>query len=106
MKCVFCKTEAIEKEVEYKEYGISLGKFQGFVCTNCGETFFDSDVVKKIQQKSKEKGLFGLSRKVKVGKVGDSLMVRIPKEIANFVKLKEGKEVRMSPEAGKIIIEH
>ncbi|MBI1972537.1 AbrB/MazE/SpoVT family DNA-binding domain-containing protein [Candidatus Woesearchaeota archaeon] len=106
MKCVFCKAETREQEVEYKEYGISLGTFPGFVCTKCGEVFFEGEVVDKIQQKSKEKGLFGLSRKVKVGKIGDSLMVRIPKEIANFVKLKEGKEVRITPEAKKIIIEN
>ena len=106
MKCVFCKAETVEQEVEYKEYGISLGKFSGMICTNCGETFFDADIVKKIQQKSKEKGLFGLSRKVKVGKIGDSLMVRIPKEIAKFAKLKEGEEVRITPEVEKIIIEH
>ncbi len=106
MKCVFCKSETKEQEVEHKEYGVFLGKFPGHVCTKCGEVFFEGEVVDRIQQKSKEKGLFGLSRKVKVGKVGDSLMVRIPKEIANFVKLKEGKEVRMSPEAGRIIIEN
>ena len=75
------------------------------VCTKCGEQFFDSETVGKIQIKSKEKGLFGLSKKVKVGKVGDSLMVRIPKEIAKFVKLQEGSEVNISPEKDKIIIE-
>ena len=106
MKCVFCKSELINKEIEYKEYGIPLGKFPAFICSKCGESFFDPETAKNIQNKSKEKGLFGLSKRVKVGKVGDSLMVRIPKNIAKFVKLKVGKEVRINPQGNKIIIEN
>ena len=105
MKCVFCKIEMENKEIGYEEYGVFLGKFPAMVCPNCGESFFDLEIAKKIQAKSKEKGLFGLSKKVKVGKVGDSLMVRIPKEIAKFVKLQEGKEVSINPPKNKIIID-
>jgi virulence-associated protein VagC len=39
-------------------------------------------------------------------KVGNSLMMRIPKDIAKFAKLKAGKEVRMSPQGDRIIIEN
>lgn len=88
-----------EKIVDYKEFGVSLGKFKAGVCKSCGETFFDSDIAKKIQEKSKELGLFGLSKKTRVAKVGNSLAIRIPKEIAEFLKLKKEKEVRIVPKS-------
>lgn len=106
MKCLFCKVPLVKKQVDYSEYGISLGRFPAFVCPHCGEYFFDTPTAKKIQQKSKEKGLFGLSKRVKIGKIGDSLMVRIPKDIAHLLKLKAGKEVFVHPAGNKIIIEH
>ena len=87
-----------EKLVEYKEFGVSLEKFQAQVCGSCGEEFFDSKVVDKIQVKSKEKGLFGLAaKKTKVALVGNSLAVRIPKEIAQFVGLRKEEEIRVIP---------
>ena len=86
-----------EKIVEYKEFGIPLGKFTANICKNCGEAFFDSETAKKIQEKSKEMGLFGLAKKTKVAKVGNSLAIRIPKEIAEFLKLKKEKEVSIVP---------
>lgn len=105
MKCVMCNNGAMkEKIAEYKEFGISLGKYRASVCTNCGEAFFDSDTAKKIQNKSKELGLFGLAKKTKVAKVGNSLAIRIPKEIADFIKLKKEEEVRIVPKDQKELI--
>ena len=106
MKCIFCKSKTFKRTVEYREHGISLGPFPATVCKNCHEQFFDVETAKKIQRKSQEKGLFGLSKKVKVGRVGDSLVVQIPKTIAAFTKLKEGKEVSVHPEGNNIIIEN
>ncbi len=98
MKCVMCNNGNLaEKIVEYEEFGISLGKFNGKVCNNCGETFFDSEIAKKIQSKSKKMGLFGLAKETKVAKVGNSLAIRIPKEIAEFVKLRKEEKIRIIP---------
>lgn len=104
MKCVMCNGALKEKVVEHKEFGISLGKFKALVCNSCNERFYDSDVVSKIQLKSKELGLFGLARKTKVAQVGNSLAIRIPKEIAKFIKLKKEEEVRIIPKNPKEII--
>ena len=49
--------------------------------------------------------MFGLGKKTKITKTGNSLAIRIPKEIANFLKLKDGKEAYMHPEKNKLIIE-
>ena len=91
------KGELKEKSIDYKEFGVSLGNFKGNICNNCNEIFFDSKTAKLIQAKSKELGLFGLTRKTKVAQVGNSLAIRIPKEIADFVKLKKEEEVKIVP---------
>ncbi len=106
MKCVMCNGGVKKGLVDYKEYGVSLGKFTGFICKKCGETFFDSKEIDKIQSKSKQLGLFGLSKKSKVAQVGNSLAIRIPKEIAEFMHLKKEGEVRIAPKSkNEIVIE-
>lgn len=61
MKCIFCNCDLECEKVEYKEFGVSLGKFPAKVCMNCNESFFESESVDKIQSRSKELGLFGLN---------------------------------------------
>lgn len=104
MKCVMCNGELKEKTVEHREFGISLGKFKALVCSKCGETFFDSDTAGEIQAKSKKMGLFGLSKKTKTAQVGNSLAIRIPKEIAKFINLKKEEEVKITPKSPKEIL--
>ena len=45
-----------------------------------------------------------MAKKTKVAQVGNSLAVRIPKEIADFIKLKKEEEVRIFPKNKKEII--
>ncbi|MEK6862348.1 MAG: AbrB/MazE/SpoVT family DNA-binding domain-containing protein [Nanoarchaeota archaeon] len=98
MKCVICNGQLQEKVTDYQEFGITFGKFKSMACSKCGETFFDSKTADAIQRKSKELGLFGLSsKKTKVAMVGNSLAIRIPKEIAKFTNLKKEEEVRIIP---------
>ena len=98
MKCVICGGRTSVKTVNYKEFGVLIGHFKANVCKKCGEIYFDEDAVSKIQAKSKELGLFGLAKKAKIAQVGNSIAIRIPKEIAEFLKLKKGKEVLIFPE--------
>ncbi len=58
-KCVLCNGQLEEKIVEHKEFRAVLGKFKGLVCLSCGENYFDSNTVDKIQARSKQFGLFG-----------------------------------------------
>ena len=105
MKCVMCNSQLKEKLIEHNEFGISLGKFRAMVCDKCGEIYFDSETADKIQSKSKKLGLFGLaSKKTKVAKIGNSLAIRIPKDLDDFVSLKKEKEVRIMPKSRKEII--
>ena len=97
MKCIMCGGETIQKNAEYKEFGVLLGSFKADVCKKCGETYFDEKTASRIQEKSKSLGLFGLAKKAKVAEIGNSIAIRIPKEIAEFVKLEKGKEVVIFP---------
>ena len=99
MKCVICGGKTTRKTVEYKEFGISQGNFSADLCKKCGERYFDEETAARIQEKSKQLGLFGLAKKAKVAEIGNSIAIRIPKEIAEFLKLKKGKEVTIFPES-------
>lgn len=105
MKCISCNGEMREKLVEHKEFGVSLGKFHAMVCSKCGEKFYDSASVDKIQAASKKAGLFGMVSRVKAAKIGNSIAIRVPKEIAAAVHLKPGAEVILHPEGNKVILE-
>ena len=106
MKCPICQ-EGILKKGKIKEYmfGIYLGEFPADICSKCKESFTDSDTTKKIEEIAKQKGIWGLSAVTKITKTGNSLAVRIPKKIADYLKLKNGKEAYVHPENNKLIIE-
>lgn len=95
------------KKGKMKEYlfGVYLGEFPAEACSECGETFTDSETTKKIQEIAKKKGLWGLGAKTKITRTGNSLAVRIPKRIALYLNLKEGEEAYIHPEENKLIIE-
>lgn len=107
MKCYICEKGILKnKKVDFKLYGISLGKFDSEVCNACRETFFSEATSDKIDAIAKKEGLWGLEAKTKVGKVGNSMDVKINKRIAEFVGLKKGEEVRIYPDGkNRIIIE-
>lgn len=107
MKCPVCeKGKMVKKKVPYFVYGIEIGKFQADVCTECGEQWFSEETAKKIEKIEKEKGLFGLSRQSKVSFSGNSLIIRIPKDIAKFMNIKKETPISIHPEGkNKILIE-
>jgi len=106
VKCPICEKGTLKKTKERKIfYGVDLGEYPVEKCTRCGETFTDGEIMKIIEKKAKEKGIWGLGRKTKITRSGNSLAVRIPKDIAIFLKLKEGEDAYIYPEDQKIVIE-
>ena len=105
-KCYICEKGNLRKEkVDYKLYGISLGKFNAEVCSKCGENFFEESVSKKMTEIAKKKGLWGLQTKTKIGQSGTTLDIRLPKRVIDFFNLKKGKEVEVYPEGkNKLVI--
>ncbi len=87
-------------------FGIDLGEYASEICDSCGESFVDQDALRKIEARAKEMGLWGLAKKVSIAKSGNSLVVRIPAELARFLRLRGGEEALIRPEGrGKIIVE-
>lgn len=101
-RCVMCGGKLEKQDVEYEIAGLSLGKFSAWVC-QCGEQYFDEETANAMTAAAKKKGVFGLTKRTRVGYTGKSLMVRIPKEIAKFLRLRKGEEVKITPEGRKKI---
>lgn len=105
MKCPVCeKGNLIKKKIDEEMFGIHLGKFPAEVCDVCGESFVDEEVMKKIEERAKELGIWGLSKKLKVVKSGNSLVVRIPAEIAKFLGISAGNDITLYPEGKKKLV--
>lgn len=106
MKCPICEKGNLKKG-KIKEYmfGFYLGEFPAEICTKCNESFTDAETTRKIEKIAKEKGIWGLQKKTKITRTGNSLAVRIPKNIVDFLKLKEGEEAYIHPEDHKLIVE-
>ncbi len=106
-KCPICeKGNLIKKIVPYNVYGVELGRFPAEICNECKEQWFNEEVAEKIEKIEKEKGLFGLTKQSRISYSGNSLIVRIPKEIAKFMNLKKRKQIMIHPEGkNKIAIE-
>ena len=81
-KCYICEKGNLEKKkVDYKLYGINLGKFDAEVCNKCKETFFGEETSKKMTETAKKRGLWNLQAKTKIGQAGTTLDIRLPKKI-------------------------
>ena len=101
---------AVEKPLPVKVISnikhLNLGKFPAWVCDHCGESFTDEATTQAIMDSAKRKGIWGLGKKVKVVRSGNSLVIRIPKEVVDFMGLEKGQELFVRPEGkSKVVIE-
>ena len=95
----------VHKKVDYSLYGMSMGKFPAEVCPNCDETYFSEETSRDITKIAKEKGLWGLGTKTKIGQAGSTLDIRLNKKLIKFMGLKKGEEVTVYPEnKNKLIV--
>lgn len=78
-------------------------KSDAYKCGKCGEIEFTEDQVRDALRK-KEKAIKTVVTR-KIGEVGGSLVIRIPKSVETHMKLKSGKEVNLTVEKNRIIIE-
>jgi len=95
--CEECGGQIVKKEVDYKLYDVSLGRFRADVCRKCGEVCYEEDVSEEMTKRAKELGLWGLEARTTVGQVGDALDVRLSKRLVEFLNVKKGQEVRVQP---------
>ena len=106
MICPVCdKGKLKDGKIKEQMFGIYLGEFPAQICNKCNESFTDSETTRKIEEAAKKAGIWGLGKRTKITKTGNSLAVRIPKELADYLHLTEGKEAYIHPENNKLIIE-
>ena len=74
-----------------------MGEFEGYRC-ECGEEWFDEATVDEIEKRTMELGIFGLAIKENVSVSGNSLIIRVPKKLAEFLKIEKGSRVYIKPE--------
>lgn len=95
-KCT-CGGELKRSKVEVEFFGINFGLKDAKVCILCGSEYLDQDTMKEIETEVKKKNIFGLERKVSVTKSGNSLVIRIPPEIAEFLGIHYKSIVQLFP---------
>jgi YgiT-type zinc finger domain-containing protein len=107
VRCPVCgKAELLREKRHAEQYGFDLGVYAAEVCPSCGEVFWDKKSVLRMEQKAKKLGIWGLEHRTKIAVVGNSLAVRIPKRIANFLGLRQGVEVLVHPVGkGRLVVE-
>ncbi|MFQ5815996.1 MAG: hypothetical protein ACE5G7_05815 [Candidatus Hydrothermarchaeaceae archaeon] len=104
MDCPICECSMERKKIPYQIGSVKLGSFEADVCTSCGEVFFTEKSSDAIDKKAKEDGLWGLGKKGKIGYSGNSLIVRIPKKVAEFMNLETGVEILIKPEGKRRLV--
>lgn len=106
-ECPTCGKGKLHRgRIREEMFGVDLGEYPAEICDSCGESFVDEAAIKKMEARAKEMGIWGLAKKVSIAKSGNSLVVRIPAELARFLKLKGGEDALVRPEGReKIVVE-
>lgn len=91
-------------EVEF--FGIDFGLKEADVCSKCGSEYLSQEVMQELEAEVKRRGLFGLERRGRVAKSGNSLIVRIPSEIVESLKIRRDLPIVIYPsELKKLVVE-
>jgi hypothetical protein len=91
-------------EVEF--FGIDFGIRQAEICSRCGAEYVSQDLMEELETEVKRRGLFGLERRGHVARSGNSLVIRIPKEITESLKIKRDMPIIIYPsDSKKLVVE-
>jgi len=92
-----CGGNLKKTKVPVEFLGIDFGLWDAEVCVICGSEYLDQDALKEIENEVKARNIFGLERKVSVTKSGNSLVIRIPPEIAVYLGIHYKSTVQLFP---------
>lgn len=84
-----------QTQVEF--FGIDFGIRECEVCTKCNSEYLSEETLEEIEREVKKRRLFGLEKNAQVTKSGNSLVVRIPPEIAKFTGINYKDNIRIYP---------
>ena len=84
-------------------FGIDFGEQECEVCTLCNSEFLNDETLAEIEKQVRAKKIFGLEKRITVAKSGNSLVFRIPPEIARFADIKAKNTALIFPSSKKRI---
>jgi hypothetical protein len=99
-----CGGKLKKSKTEIEFFGIDFGIKPCEVCTRCGSEYLSQKLLEEIEAAVKDKGLFGLEKKGRITKSGNSLVIRIPKEIADSLKIEKDCSITIYPSDKKRLI--
>ncbi|MDG6976116.1 MAG: AbrB/MazE/SpoVT family DNA-binding domain-containing protein [Nitrososphaerota archaeon] len=101
-----CGGRLEERASEVEFFGIDFGVKKVESCTECGTEYLPQETMEEVEAEVRKRGLFGLERRGRVSKSGNSLVIRIPQEIAKSLRIKRDLPVVIYPsEPKKLVIE-
>lgn len=92
-----CGGKLVESPIQVEYFGMDFGIRTGHACTRCGDEFLTEDTWEEIEGKAKELKIFGLERKVRIRKSGNSLVITLPPEIAAHIGARRETLVSLIP---------
>jgi hypothetical protein len=92
-----CGGNLKKTKVEVEFFGIDFGLRDAEVCTACGSEYLDQEALREIENEIKERKIFALGRKVQIPRSRESLVIRIPPEIAEFLNIHYKSLVQLFP---------
>ena len=92
-----CGGNLRKTKVEVEFFGIDFGLRDAEVCIVCGSEYLDQETLKEVEIEIKKRNIFAMERKVQVDKSGDSLVIKIPPEIAEFLDIHYKSPVQLFP---------
>ncbi len=98
IKCT-CGGNLKKSHTQVEFFGIDFGIKECEVCIKCGTEYLSNEIIEEIEQNVKKRKLFGLEKHAQITKSGNSLVIRIPPEIAMFSGMRYKERVRIYPAA-------
>ena len=84
--------------------GIDCGILDVEICEKCGSKYFPENSMEIIENKLKEKGIWGARKEIKVWKSGESVVIRLPTEISRSMELSKVKKGYIYPEGKRKLL--
>ena len=101
-----CGGRLAERVSEVEFFGIDFGLKRVEVCADCGTEYLSQETMEEVEAEVKKRGLFGLERRGKVSRSGNSLVIRIPQEIVKSMNLKRDIPIVIYPsDKDRLVVE-
>ncbi|MBI5553385.1 MAG: YgiT-type zinc finger protein [Candidatus Diapherotrites archaeon] len=106
MKCV-CGSglKEIRTDLDFFDGSVVVRNVKAFYCPECKEELFDSKEGDRLtEQVSKLDFVRPFESRKKIAKVGNSYAIPVSKEIAEYMQVKKGGEIRVKVQSPKRLI--